>query len=142
VPAQESLYPLEFFIDATPLSLQAMAASKARWRETVRHAARARIDEMDEPGFVKEGPFSLTIYYFPSAPMVGDIDNIVKPIMDALTHLAYNDDRSIERVLVQKLEPGIDWEFAQPSAQLASALLIAPPVVYIRIDDDLSWRTA
>ncbi|TGD97102.1 RusA family crossover junction endodeoxyribonuclease [Methylobacterium nonmethylotrophicum] len=139
--AQETLYPLAFFINATPLSLKAKAASRARWSETVRHAARARIDATDELGFVQEGPFSLTIYYFPSAPMVGDVDNIVKPIMDALIHLAYNDDRSIERVLVQKLEPGVDWSFAQPSAQLTGALLIAPPVVYIRIDD-LSWRTA
>lgn len=137
---QETFYPLEFFIGATPLSLQAKAASKARWMEVVRDAARARIDATNELGFVADGPFGLTIYYFPNAPMVGDIDNIVKPIMDALIHLVYNDDRAIERVLVQKLEPGVDWSFAQPSEQLAGALLVTPPVVHIRIDDDPIWR--
>ena len=74
--------------------------------------------------------------------MQGDVDNIVKPIMDALVHLAYNDDRAIERVVVQKVEPGIGWDFATASNQLVNALSLAPPVVYIRIDDDLSWRRA
>lgn len=139
---RETMYPLEFFIGATPLSLQAKAASRARWREVVRQAARERIDATDELGFVDAGPFSLTIYYFPAAPMAGDVDNIVKPIMDALIHLAYNDDRSIERVVVQKLEPGAGWAFSAPSDQLTDALLVTPPVVYIRIDDDLGWRKA
>ncbi len=75
--------------------------------------------------------------------MMGDIDNIVKPIMDALIDVAYNDDHAIERIVVQKLEPGIDWECAEPSDQLAQALRIARPIVYIRIDDDLTgWRKA
>ncbi|AWB21666.1 hypothetical protein DA075_12655 [Methylobacterium currus] len=100
VPAQDKLYPLEFFIGATPLSLQANAASKARWMETVKGAARGRIDATYELGFVDEGPFCLTISSSRDAPMMGGTDNIVKPIMDALIHLAYNDDRSIERVVV------------------------------------------
>ncbi|WP_093568766.1 RusA family crossover junction endodeoxyribonuclease [Methylobacterium sp. 174MFSha1.1] len=140
---QETLYPLEFFIGATPLSLQARAVSKARWMATVRQAARDRIDATYQLGFVDEGPFCLTIYYFPDAPMVGDIDNIVKPIMDALINLAYNDDRAIERVVVQKLEPGVEWDCAEPSDQLAHALRNARPIVYIRIDDDpTGWRRA
>lgn len=73
--------------------------------------------------------------------MTGDIDNIVKPIMDALIRVAYMDDKDVERVVVQKFEPQLDWSFADPSDQLAAALDTAAPVVYVRVDDDLSWRT-
>jgi len=89
---------------------------------------------------------AVTIYYFPAAPMMGDIDNIVKPIIDSLTTIAYLDDQVIERVVAQKFEPGVAWTFGEPSAQLTAALdTIGPsdrptPVVYVRIDDDLSWR--
>ncbi len=78
--------------------------------------------------------------------MDGDIDNIVKPIMDALIGVAYLDDKWIERVTVQKFEFGLDWTFDTPSKQLASALSVATnleaaiPVVYIHVANDLSWR--
>lgn len=72
--------------------------------------------------------------------MEGDVDNIVKPIMDALIGIAYPDDRVVERVLVQKFEPDVDWSFEEPSEILSTALDTDAPVVYIRVDDDLAWR--
>lgn len=72
--------------------------------------------------------------------MEGDIDNIVKPILDALIGVAYPNDRVIERVLVQKFEPDVDWSFDKPSEILVQALETSAPVVYIRLDDDLEWR--
>ncbi len=47
-------------------------------------------------------PVSVSIFYFPSAPMQGDVDNIIKPILDALVGVAYPNDRHVERVEVQK----------------------------------------
>lgn len=79
--------------------------------------------------------------------MAGDVDNIVKPILDALNGQAYTDDRLVERVVSQKFEPDVAWSFGSPSVQLTAALDAISatdepqPVVYIRIDDDLSWRT-
>lgn len=72
--------------------------------------------------------------------MEGDVDNIVKPIMDALIGIAYPDDRVVERVLVQKFEPDVDWSFEEPSEMLSAALDTDAPVVYVRVDDDLAWR--
>lgn len=138
---QETLYPLELFVGGTPLSQQASRKSVERWKGTVAEAARQRVRETDELGFLDRRPLSLVVYYFPSAPMIGDIDNIVKPIMDALIHVAYMDDKDVERIVVQKFEPQVEWNFADPGDQLASALDAVPPVVYIRVDGDLSWRT-
>lgn len=123
------------------MSLQGSAQSKERWKETVKDAARKRCQESVEWYFLDNRPLAVTIYYFPVAPMVGDVDNIVKLILDALKNVAYPDDRYVERVTVQKFEPGLDWDFANPSDQLLAALEAGPPVVYVRIDDDLNWRT-
>ena len=44
---------------------------------------------------------SSTLFYFPAVEMAGDIDNIVKPVLDALGKHIYVDDRQVHRVLVQ-----------------------------------------
>jgi Holliday junction resolvase RusA-like endonuclease len=136
----EALYPLEILMERVPLSLKAKPDSRKRWMGEVANAARERQRETYELGFLDHRPLAATIYYFPSAPMEGDIDNIVKPIMDSLKGVAYLDDKVVERVIVQKFEPEGGWEFSGPSDRLAAALDRSPPVVYVRIDDDLSWR--
>lgn len=64
----------------------------------------------------------------------------MKLILDALVHVACMDDKDVERVVVQEFEPKVAWDFADRSDQLAVALGTAPPVVYVRVDDDLRWR--
>jgi crossover junction endodeoxyribonuclease RusA len=83
-----------------------------------------------------------TIYYFPAARMEGDIDNIVKPVLDGMIAVAYPDDKHIERVVVQKFEPGIAWLFPSPSAILSEAIDREKPCLYVRMEDDLGWRQA
>lgn len=56
-----------------------------------------------------------------------------------MNKLVYLDDAQVERVLVQKFEPGRPVIVADnPSETLASALDCDPPVLYVRIDDDSS----
>ena len=142
-----TMFPLEFHLTAVPLSLQASGASKERWKGTVAQAARQRAEKTVEFIWLDDAPVAVTIFYFPTAPMAGDVDNIVKPILDALNGQAYTDDRLVERVVSQKFEPDAAWSFGSPSAQLTAALDAISaadepqPVVYNRIDDDLSWRT-
>lgn len=138
--ADGSLFPFEFFVAATPRALGASADSRQRWRALVQAAARKRVYELVEFSWLDERPLALVIYYFAAAPMEGDIDNIVKPIMDALIGVAYPDDQVVERVLAQKFEPDIDWSFEQPSKVLSAALDTNAPVVYVRVDDDFAWR--
>ena len=106
----------------------------------MRLAALDRIRDMDVSGLLDQRPLALTIHYFTTAPMEGDIDNIVKPIMDALRFVAYLDDKDVERITVQRFDASFSWTFVGPSRQLATALGAARPMVYICIDDDLSWR--
>ncbi len=68
--------------------------------------------------------------------MIGDIDNIVKPILDAMTPVIYLDDAQVERVVVQKFEPERIFSFLAPSAALKEALDAEGAAVYIRISDN------
>ena len=65
-----------------------------------------------------------------------DIDNIVKPILDAMTHFIYVDDSQVDRVVVQKFEPDSIFIFSDPSPVLVDALAVAGSAVYIRVSDD------
>lgn len=78
----------------------------------------------------------MTIYYFPAQRMQGDVDNIVKFILDAMKQHIFIDDRQVERVVVQKFEPGNVFNFANPSETLIEALNSDKPLVYIRVSND------
>jgi Holliday junction resolvase RusA-like endonuclease len=94
--------PLEFVIFGTAISLQGSAAAKANWVGHVRESARkARGGD----GWALEVPLAVTLYFFPLGEMRGDLDNVIKPILDGLSRCVYVDDRQIERIVVQKFEP-------------------------------------
>lgn len=86
-------------------------------------------------------PVAAKIIYFATAEAVGDVDNIVKPILDALADIVYVDDGQVESVTVCKVEPEVIWLFSSESETLVTALGMEAPVVYVRIDADLGWRT-
>jgi crossover junction endodeoxyribonuclease RusA len=130
----EIAFPFEFIVEGTPVSAQAgRREAVRRWRARIIEASR-RV--LPEGHFVSEAPISVTLYYFPSAPMPGDIDNIVKPILDALCRHVYIDDHQVERLVVQKFEPGRDFAFTSPSAILSETWSRARPVLYIRLSDN------
>jgi crossover junction endodeoxyribonuclease RusA len=108
MPEAATLYPFEAVVPGTPLSLQAKNAKhREAWKKQIADVALKRRRETYELGFLDNRPLAVTIFYFPSAPMEGDIDNIVKPIMDALDRITYVDDKVVERLTVQKFEPDV-----------------------------------
>lgn len=134
-------FPVEFLIQATPRSHQSQnVKAKEAWKTKVGDAARDSISAKRDLVLLDERPLSATIYYFLPAPMQGDIDNIVKLILDGMLFIAYPNDRLVERLVVQKFEPDVLVEFRSFTTVLQQAAAASPPVVYVRIDDDLSWR--
>lgn len=129
----ELKFPIEFKIEATPLSLQASPASKGKWKHQVKEAAR---DAAGHSTWATSSPVFVTIFYFPFGPMQGDVDNIVKLILDGMIGPIYESDRQVHRVIVQKFEPETFVPFENPTSKLDDAVASEPPVVYIRIDND------
>jgi Holliday junction resolvase RusA-like endonuclease len=125
-------FPVEVVIEATPVSQQTDNRARLReWKEFV--AEKIRLEH--PPGcWAYEGPVVVTIYYFPPTEMEGDIDNIVKPLLDAMNKLVYMDDRQVESVYVRKYEPDRLVKFEAVSERLDTALDMERPILYIRVD--------
>lgn len=130
----EISFPLEFIVPGTPVSMQAKrAASKDDWKDLVRREARV---VLPEGHWLTEESISVTLFYFPAEPMTGDLDNIIKLVLDALVRHVYQDDRQIERILVQKFEPDNIFRFATPSTTLQAAVTGEKPLLYVHLSND------
>jgi crossover junction endodeoxyribonuclease RusA len=127
-------FPIEFVVRGTPVSFQAdRAESKLEWKERVKGASW---NVLPEGHWASEARIAVTIFYFPDGPMEGDIDNIIKLILDALNEHIYMDDRQVERLVVQKFEPNKIFEFGAPTTTLVDAINFQKPVLYIRVSDN------
>ena len=112
----EIQFPLEFVVEGTAVSLQAKRRESIdRWKSRIVEASRP---VLPEGHFATEASLAITLYYFPDEEMEGDLDNIVKPILDALSRHVYMDDRQVERILVQRFEPETPFEFGSPTTVL------------------------
>jgi crossover junction endodeoxyribonuclease RusA len=125
--------PFEFLVTGTAVSLGASGGARAQWQQTVRTAAK---QALPEGAWLLTDPLAVTIYVFPNARLSGDVDNRIKPILDAMGGSVYVDDEQVERIVVQKFEPGRLFPFGAPSAVLSAALEAVEPIVYIRVTND------
>ena len=130
----ELQFPIEFLVGGTPVSAQSRhAKSRDDWKRRVREAS---LGALPDDHWASAGRIAATLFFFPGQPMQGDVDNIVKLVLDALARHIYLDDRQVERVVVQKFEPHNVFPFAAPSARLAEALGGDKPALYVRLSDD------
>lgn len=89
--------PLEFVIDGPPVSQQTRRRRRlTEWKQDVREAAGRHWSGEPAQGRVMVG----TTYFFSGhAP---DVDNVPKPILDALNTLVYADDSQVSDLLSRK----------------------------------------
>ncbi len=126
-------FPCEFVVYGTPISSGGSGKSKSKWKQTVKDAS---LSALPQGHFCYEGPVSLTLYYFPAAQMIGDIDNIIKMTQDALCKHILMDDKQVERVVVQRFNPDGVFQFTDPSEVLLKALTSEESVLYVRISSN------
>ena len=90
--------PLEFVVDGPPVSQQARRRELVReWIDYVRAAAQRYWDTREL--FTDEVAVTIT-YFFDGTGL--DVDNIPKPILDALTGLVYADDVQVSDLPCRK----------------------------------------
>lgn len=129
-------FPMEFLVKGTPVSLQASSRSGAKddWKDRVRQAS---LTEAGRGKWATTERLAATLFYFPAYEMPGDLDNIVKPILDALMPQIYLDDSQIDRLVVQRFKPENIFPFSSPSDKLLKAMQTAKPVLYVKLSKDL-----
>jgi crossover junction endodeoxyribonuclease RusA len=97
----KSSLPIEFTVAGVPVSQQCRRkATKQAWISVVRAAAAAIFGEKSPAS----GPISMEIAYFYFEERIDiDVDNIAKPICDALKKLVYEDDKQVVELHLRKI---------------------------------------
>lgn len=129
--------PFEFFIDGPPVSQQTRRRSRLReWKQEL-HRTASRSWDADQP---VEGPVAVTITYFFDG-VSGDIDNIPKPILDALKGMVYADDRQVFDLVCRKRDL-TDLQVREPSQDLYEYIANTKQFLHISVVNLLNFEVA
>ncbi|MCM0021815.1 MAG: RusA family crossover junction endodeoxyribonuclease [Tagaea sp.] len=91
-----------FIVPGVPVSVQAKKAeSKENWKKTVRAAALKGKPAGWELEKVDKCIVNIC-YFFRDGGV--DLDNIIKPILDAMIDVAYSDDRKITAIVLRAID--------------------------------------
>lgn len=124
--------PLELLILGYPVSHQTKRPKALEaWKLDVHNQAR---QQMEEGHFALQQLLVATVYFFPQAELEPDLDNAVKPVLDGLSACVFIDDKQIERLVVQRFEPGRPIPLLEDSARLDEATASTEPIIYIRLE--------
>ncbi len=95
------MLPFEFVIDGPPVSQQTRRAEKRRdWISKVKDEAKSHWPE-DELPVASSIMVKIAYFYEEESPKI-DVDNISKPILDALKETIFTDDTQVTDLLCQK----------------------------------------
>jgi crossover junction endodeoxyribonuclease RusA len=126
---------LEFVVLGPPISNQQNTpkgkASLAAWQATIAGAAGPLW-----PNPLLTGHLKATIinFYAGNKPSV-DVDNMPKPILDAMQQIVYDDDRQIIQAEITHAKVSAAFSIAGVSPVLVTALQVGQAFVYVRIED-------
>lgn len=119
-----------------PCTVQSSNRSRVvNYRADLRHVARARWDGNIPP---LRGKVNVAIHFYYRTDEL-DVDNIIKPILDELSGLVYEDDKQIVEIICRKQSlPASDRVSSAISAELAERLQSTQPFLQVRVE----WEDA
>lgn len=121
--------PWDFIALGVPISVQASGTSRARWKVEVASAAKAAWGA--DPPLDVEVLLRIT-YFHESAPL--DVDNMIKPIQDALNGIVYLDDKQVATVVSGRSNLDGSFRVRGLSQALASGFVSNGPFVHIKVE--------
>src|ERR1043166_9107177 len=125
--------PFEFYIEGPPVSLQTRNRARLQaWKVSVQNAAIAFWNNRQQPS-AESLQFSITYFYNEVA--IGDVDNIIKPIQDALVGLKYLDDSQITDAICRKRASNLQFVFHDISDVLLDGLTLFDELLHVIISE-------
>ena len=122
------MIPFEFLINGPPVSQQTRNRARLEaWKAFVRREAET-VWPNGEPPIPDEVCVRITYFYDSEAP---DVDNIIKPIQDALIGLVYIDDAQVSDTSSRKSK--IDGAFRIFGVSPDLAIKLASGVEFLRV---------
>jgi hypothetical protein len=125
-----AVLPWDCVVLGIPKSVQAKASSIQRWKAEVR-AAAAKAWPPDSPPFDHEVQIHVT-YYHDGAPL--DVDNMLKPIQDALCGVVYADDKQLTDTHGHLRDLNAQYRVRGLTEAQARGFTSNGPFVHIRIE--------
>jgi crossover junction endodeoxyribonuclease RusA len=123
--------PWECMVPGIPASVNGRdKIKKQRWRETVQAAARGAWSE-GKPPLVSKLVIHIT-YFHDRAPL--DVDNMIKPIQDALSGIVYVDDKQLTDTHGHRRDLNDRYQVRGLSPAQAAGFVTGSPFVHIRIE--------
>jgi crossover junction endodeoxyribonuclease RusA len=124
--------PWECVILGIPVSVNTRnRLTKQRWRDAVQAAARAEWPD-DEVPLACELTIHIT-YYHERAPL--DVDNMMKPIQDALNGIVYVDDKQLKERHSYLRNLNGAFRVRGLSRAQADGFMAGVPFIHIRVED-------
>ena len=123
--------PWDVCVLGVPASLQGSSSRRHRWKTEVATAARAAWPGADPP-LVR--PLRVKITYFHNAAPL-DVDNMIKPIQDALIGIVYDDDKRVHDVSGSLRDLSGSFQLDRLTEALATGFLSKGPFVHIHIEE-------
>jgi hypothetical protein len=121
---------LEFIVLGTPISSQGASGARRLWQRLVREAAmEASANESQSSA----DEMTLRVAYFYVNEAAADLDNIVKPIQDALQGLVYDDDEQIVDLVASMRRKEVDDSLLL-TPTLARVFLGGSYFIYVSVD--------
>ncbi len=121
--------PFEFALEGSPVSQQTRRRARLqRWAADVRSAAE-RYGDGSPP--VDSAVMVNIVYIFDGVQR--DLDNIVKPILDAMKGLVYSNDSQVTDLICRKRRRQDDLQFALDSSIFDDFLTDSNQFLYVRV---------
>ena len=126
------MQPFEFFIKGRPVSQQTRRRSKLReWREFVKQEATRYWSSTHVPA---NGPVCITLVYLYDE-VVLDVDNVMKPIQDALKGLAFSDDSLVTDAIIRRRQLRGSFDLSRVSPVLIEGFASGGEFIYVHVSD-------
>lgn len=122
---------LEFVVPGPPVSNQSPGPNLNTRRATVKAEARKRWTNSVLSSNLK---VILINFHVGNKPSV-DIDNMSKPIFDAMQGIVYEDDRQIRQAEISHVPINVPLVFVDASMIVVMAVQAGNQFVYVRIED-------
>ena len=124
--------PFEFLIRSRPVSQQTRRRERLRdWKEFVKGEAHKYWTPSHS---IAEGPICITLVYLYSEAAL-DVDNILKPIQDALVGLAFADDFMVTDAVSRRRQLGGVFDLSRATPVLIEGFEYGDEFVYVHIDN-------
>ena len=126
------MLPFEFTIKGPPVSLQTRKRSRLQaWKQAVRNAAIAAMPAGAVP-ITDDVVVRITYYYDGASP---DVDNITKPIQDALKGAIIQDDNRVVENISRKKPINGSYQIRGASSVILLAFAAGDDFIHIKVTE-------